>query len=194
MVHNVIPQINRTPSVCGSSPIQWTGGYTPHIPGPLMDQQTGHNPAHMDPSAQFLEKLRLQQEAAKATAQADGDHRLRRALLRKFMGQQTLLKAGDLCYYWRDAPAGSTAKLRWRGSATVIMREPGSAGPNSDAYLLGHGTLLRAAPEHVKPAQMAQDNAEKATGPLDSAKQRGHTLHRPGQVQQEKEARSEHGG
>ena len=42
----VIPQINRTPNVCGYSPIQWTIGYTPHIPGPLMEEQTGYNPAH----------------------------------------------------------------------------------------------------------------------------------------------------
>eukprot|EP00435_Cladocopium_sp_Y103_P057779 s2481_g20.t1 len=48
------------------------------------------------------------------------------------MGQQTLLIAGDLCFYWRDAPAGSNAKLRWRGPATVIMREPGPSGPQSD--------------------------------------------------------------
>ena len=36
----VIPQINRTPNVCGFSPIQWTLGYTPHIPGLLMEEQT----------------------------------------------------------------------------------------------------------------------------------------------------------
>ena len=69
----------RTPIVCGFSPIQWTLGYTPHIPGLLMEELSGNNPAHLDPSALFLEKLRLQQEAAKATAQADSDHRLRRA-------------------------------------------------------------------------------------------------------------------
>ena len=44
-----------------------------------MEELSGNNPAHLDPSALFLEKLRLQQEAAKATAQADSDHRLRRA-------------------------------------------------------------------------------------------------------------------
>ena len=92
----VVPQINRTPNVCGFSPIQWTLGYTPHIPGLLMEEQTGNNPAHLDPSAKFMEKLRFQQKAAKATAEADGDRRLRRALLRKFMGKQTLLGPGDL--------------------------------------------------------------------------------------------------
>ena len=81
----MIPQINRTPNICGFSPIQWTLGYTPHIPGLLMEEQRGNNPAHLDPSDRFLEKLKLQQEAAKAVAQSDGDHSLRRALLRKFM-------------------------------------------------------------------------------------------------------------
>lgn len=86
----VIPQINQTPNDCGFSPIQWTLGYTPHILGLLMEELAGNNPAHLDPSALFLVKLRLQQEAEKATAQADGDHHLRRALLRKFMGQPDL--------------------------------------------------------------------------------------------------------
>eukprot|EP00435_Cladocopium_sp_Y103_P044132 s625_g12.t1 len=83
----VVPQINRTPNVCGFNPIQWTLGCTPHIPGLLMEEQTGDNPAHLDPSQRFMEKLRLQQEAAKATAEADGDRRLRQALLRKFIGK-----------------------------------------------------------------------------------------------------------
>ena len=131
----VIPQINRTPNVCGFSPIQWTLGYTPHIPGLLMEEQTVNNPAQLDPSARFLEKLRLQQEAAKATAEADGDNRLRRALLRKYMGQPCILSPGDLCFYWRDAPAGSHVKLRWRGPATVIMREPGPSWPKQRCLL-----------------------------------------------------------
>ena len=83
-----------------------------------------------------MEKLRLKQEAVKATAAADTDRRLRRALLRKFMGQQTILTTRPLyCYYWRDAPAGSNAKLRWRGPSVVIMREAGPTGPNSDVLV-----------------------------------------------------------
>ena len=95
------------------------------------------NPSHLDPTAQFMEKLRLQQEAGKATMEADIDSRLRRALLRKYMGHHSLLNTGDLCYYWRDAPNGSGAKLRWRGPATVIMREEGPAGPTTDVYWIG---------------------------------------------------------
>lgn len=112
-----------------------------------MEEQTMNNPATFDPPEAFMEKLRLKQEAVKATSAADTDRRLRRALLRKFMGQQTILNTGDYCYYWRDAPAGSNAKLRWRGPAVIIMREAGPTGPNSDVLWIGHGTnLLRAAP------------------------------------------------
>eukprot|EP00435_Cladocopium_sp_Y103_P067059 s369_g29.t1 len=168
----IIPQLNRTPNVHGFSPIQWVLGYTPQIPGLLSEESSLCNPAHLDPSERFMEKLRLQQEASKAMIEADTDHRLRRALLRKYMGQPLLLQPGDLCYYWRDTPPGSAAKLKWRGPATVIMREPGPHGPHTDVYWIGHGTvLLRAAPGHIKAATPLQDVTEKARDPLDTAKQ-----------------------
>ena len=165
----VIPQINRAPNVSGFSPIQWTLGYTPHVPGLLMEEPDVPNPAHLQPSELFMEKLRLQQEATKAMMTADTDRRLRRALLRKYMGHQSILRAGDLCFYWRDAPAGSAAKLRWRGPATIIMREEGPHGPHTDVYWIGHGTsLLRAAPEHVKPAALRPvEEQEAQPDPLD---------------------------
>ena len=168
----IVPQLNRTPNVHGYSPIQWVLGYTPHVPGLLSEESSMCNPAHLDPSERFMEKLRLQQQASKAMSEADTDHRLRRALLRKYMGQPLLLQPGDLCYYWRDTPPGSAAKLKWRGPATVIMREPGPHGPHTDVYWIGHGTvLLRAAPEHIKAATPVQDVTEKARDPLDTAKQ-----------------------
>ena len=189
----VVPQINRTPNVCGYSPIQWAIGYTPHVPGLLMEEPEVPNPSHLQPSEQFMEKLRLQQEAGKATMQADVDRRLRRALLRKFMGQQCTLRAGDLCFYWRDAPAGSAAKLRWRGPATVVMREEGARGPTTDVYWIAHGTsLLRAAPEHVKPATMRpheeaeqpQDPLQRARDALQAVQSGSDYLHRPATLQQ----------
>ena len=116
----VIPQINRTPNVCGYSPIQWTLGYTPHIPGMLMEEQTLNNPAALDPSEAFMEKLRLKQEAVKATAAADTDRRLRRALLRKFMGQQTILTTRatillllERCPCWKQLPSFVGEALPW---------------------------------------------------------------------------------
>ena len=130
----IVPQLNRTPNVQGFSPLQWVLGYTPHVPGLLSEESSLYNPAHLNPSEKFMEQLRLRQEASKAMIEADTDHRLRRALLRKYMGQPVLLQPGDLCYYWRDTPAGSSTKLKWRGPATIIMREPGQHGPHTDIY------------------------------------------------------------
>ena len=174
----VVPQINRMPNVKGFSPIQWTLGYTPHIPGLLMEEQTGSNPAQLDPSQQFMEKLRLQQSALKATSEADLDRRLRRALL-----QVRILNTGDKCYYWRDSPASSGTKLRWKGPATVVMRESSPAGPHADIYWIAHGTvLLRAAPEHVKPADPRPMQDEDET-PLDRAKRALHEVRGRGVTQ-----------
>lgn len=170
----VIPQINRTPNVNDYSPIQWTMGYIPHIPGMLMEERSMSNPAVLDPTQQFMEKLQLIQAAMVATTSADTDQRLRRALLRRYMGQHVMLNTGDRCFYWRDGPQTLGAKIKWRGPATVIMREASSIGPHGDIYWIAHGTvLLRAAPEHVKPATMTtidKDNNKDSDEALDRAK------------------------
>ena len=104
------------------------------------------------------------------------------------MGQPLLLQPGDLCYYWRDTPPGSAAKLKWRGPATVIMREPGPHGPHTDVYWIGHGTvLLRAAPEHIKAATPIHDLTETGHGQTSLEQHQESwcdTLHRPQQKQQ----------
>ena len=164
----VIPQVNRMPNVSGYSPVQWAMGYTPHIPGLLMEEQI--TPIHLDPTEAFKEKLELQASAAKAITEANIDARLRRALLRKFVGQPLVLNSGDRCYYWRDGPANGP-KLRWRGPAVVVMKETSEAGPHADIYWLAHGTtLLRAAPEHVRPAMHPENDESRAMDSIDRAK------------------------
>jgi hypothetical protein len=74
------------PNVSGYSPVQWAMGYTPHIPGLLMEEQI--SPAYLDPTEACREKLELQASAAKALNEANIDTHLRRALLRKFVGNQ----------------------------------------------------------------------------------------------------------
>ena len=105
--------------------------------------------------------------ASDAVNKANIDSRLRRALLRKYTGQQSILATGDRCYYWRDGTAAGS-KLRWKGPAIVVMREVSDAGPHADIYWIAHGTsLLRAAPEHVKPAVYKDTDT---MDPLDRAK------------------------
>ena len=72
-----------------------------------------------------------------------------------------MLSTGDRCYYWRDGPANGP-KLRWRGPAIVVMKETCEAGPHGDIYWLAHGTtLLRAAPEHVRPASHPESDESR---------------------------------
>ena len=75
-VNYLIRQINHTPNVCGLNPIQWSLGYTPHIPGLLMEEQNMNNPATFDPSASFIEKPPLKQEAVKVNSEVDMDRGL----------------------------------------------------------------------------------------------------------------------
>ena len=122
----VIPQINRSTNVRGYSPVQWVLGYTPHVPGLITEEPL--SPPTLEPSDEFLNKLKSQKAAANAVFSADVDTRL---LNRKYMGQLATYQLGDLCYYYRDGPGGIGPKLRWRGPARVVMVEQLEAGPKS---------------------------------------------------------------
>ena len=84
----VIPQVNRMPNVQGYSPLQWTLGYNPHVPGLLMEEEL--NPTQLHPTEAFRMKLNYQQVATKAISQANDDDRLRRALLRRYSWSEAL--------------------------------------------------------------------------------------------------------
>lgn len=45
----VIPQVNRMPNVQGYSPLQWTLGYNPHVPGLLMEEELNPTQLHHQP-------------------------------------------------------------------------------------------------------------------------------------------------
>ena len=143
----VIPQVNRMPNVQGYSPLQWTLGYNPHVPGLLMEEEL--NPTQLHPTEAFRIKLNYQQVATKAISQANNDERLRRALLRRYNGMKHSLQTGDLCYYWRDAVNNQKPgpKISWRGPATNVMIEH---EPHEVLWLVHGTTMLRASPKHVK--------------------------------------------
>ena len=144
----VIPQVNRMPNVQGYSPLQWTLGYNPHVPGLLMEEEL--NPTQLHPTEAFKIKLNYQQVATKAISQANNDDRLRRALLRRYSGVKHSLQTGDLCFYWRDVVNSQKPgpKISWKGPATVVMVEH---EPHEVLWLVHGTTMLRASPEHVKP-------------------------------------------
>ena len=170
-INYVLPQVNRMPNVQGYSPLQWTLGYNPHVPGLLMEENLQLPQLH--PTQAFRQKLAYQSTATQVIAKANNDERLRRALLRQHVGNQSPLSTGDLCYYWRDSPHQGHAgpKILWRGPATVVMMEQ----QPHEVLWLAHGTsLIRAAPEHVKPLLEQSTNTEptpQVLQPLQRARQ-----------------------
>ena len=83
--------------------------------------------------------------AKMAIVQAEMDQKLRRTLLRKYAGTNTVLHPGQPCFFWRDAQAPDLIKIRWKGPATVIMREDGPDGKPAIYWLGYKSQLLRCA-------------------------------------------------
>ena len=104
----VIPQVNRLPNMQGDSPLQWTLGYNPHVPGLLMEEEL--NPTQLHPTEAFRTSTLFRQELVNSQ------------------------KPGP--------------KIFWKGPATVVMVEH---EPHEVLWLVHGTTMLRAAPEHVKP-------------------------------------------
>ena len=145
----VLPQVNSTPSAAGFSPAQWVIGYQPAFPGDLLAE--GLNPSHLGGNLSFERVLEKRSAAKQALVKADTDQRLRRALLRRYAGSNTLLEPGQACFYWRDARHADLVKIRWLGPATVIFREDDPSTGKPHLYWIAHGAqLLRCAPHHVR--------------------------------------------
>lgn len=90
----------------------------------------------------------------------------------KFTGQLTIFHIGDLCYYYRDGPGGIGPKLKWKGPARVVMVEQLDGGPHSTIYWILHGTsLLRTAPEHLRPVPRDEKNKTHDDDPFYRAQQ-----------------------
>ena len=123
----------------------------------------------------------MRRNAAKSALQrADTDHRLRRALLRRYAGANIRLAVGQTCFYWRDAQQADLVKIRWRGPAKVLMVEDDEQG-NASIYWICHKTqLLRCAPHHCRPdfrqiTNNVVDNLLEAKEVLRQVKSRGVT-------------------
>ena len=166
----VVPQLNNTPSTSGFSPAQWVLGQFPEFPGELLS--TNLTPVHLGES--FEDELTRRATARMAIVQADVDQKLRRTLLRKYAGTNQVLNPGQKCFFWRDARAPDLIKIRWKGPATVLMKEEDEDG-RVKIYWLGYKTqLLRAAPHHVRP-EIGQ-TMDSLRGTLDDAKTVIHQL------------------
>ena len=88
-------QVNSNPNVAGFSPAQWVVGFQPKFPGDLTSE--GLNPGRLAGSASFEQTLQGRSSAKHALTKADSDRRLRRALLRRYGGSNSVLEPGQNC-------------------------------------------------------------------------------------------------
>ena len=128
----------------------------------------------------FEHELARPATAKMAIIQVDTDMKLRRALLRKYAGTNIPLMPGQKCFFWRDARAPDLVKIRWKGPATVLMREEDESGKPKIYWLAYKSQLLRAAPLHVRPeigksTTNMMGNFEDAKAVIRSLKSRGVT-------------------
>ena len=163
----------------GYNPSQWLLGYQPQVNGLLISDQIV--PVHLAGGSSFEDALRRRNAAKTALLQADTDQRLRRALLRRYAGDNIRLSVGQTCFYCRDAQQADLVKIRWRGPAKVLMVENDEQG-NASIYWICHKTqLLRRAPHHVRLdfrtiSKNVIDNLQEAKDVLRGAKSRGITM------------------
>ena len=174
----VIRQLNSQPTVSGYSPAQWLLGYQPSMSGLLTSDQI--TPVHLGGNTTFEEALLRRNAAKTAILSADTDRRLRRALLRRYAGDNIRLAVGQTVYYWRDAQSPDLCKICWKGPAKVLMVEENEQGLPSVYWICHKSQLIRCAPHHCRPdfhhiSQNIVDNLIEAKELLRSLKSRGVT-------------------
>ena len=94
----ILPQLNAQPTVSGFSPSQWLLGFQPSIGNLLTSDQI--TPAHLCGGASFEQALHRRNVPKAAILQADTDQRSRRALLRRYAGENLPLTVGQTCFFW----------------------------------------------------------------------------------------------
>ncbi len=150
----VPPRINQLSWTRGFSPYQWVIGKTPQQDLSLTSEL--YNPGvDPDDATSFVKAQEKRMRAACAFLRADSDAKLRRAMNQNYMELKDEIRLGQSCYYWRIQGTGHLKKNKWRGPAVCIgvAHETSNETGRVVVVWLVHGTsLLRCAPQHVRPA------------------------------------------
>ena len=140
----------------GYSPEQIVLGKAVHVPGSLTSDEDLSSHAATEGSdleaERHRQRLELRCQARKVFWEADNNHAIRRALLRRGNPTRGPYRPGDWVLYWlRKTSPNRLAAGRWHGPAKVICQE-GSA-----VVWVSHGTtVLRCAPENLRPASLRE--------------------------------------
>ena len=107
---------------CGHSPTQWVFGKLPRLPPELGDPDAGEEVSwDVTKDAKFQRTAAIRASARIAFHRAQGDERLRRALLQRARTQQRDFEAGDPVHYWEQPK--DRRRGRWVGPAVVVGRQ-----------------------------------------------------------------------
>ena len=143
----------------GFTPEQALLGKARSLPGSLTaDEQSG---AHLLAESEspeglrFRESLQRREQARKAFVMADNDSACRRALLRRSRPGAVEFSQGDWVLYWKRNRGNIRAERgRWHGPAQVITVEQ-----HRVIWLSHGGYLIRASPQHLRPASLREYRA-----------------------------------
>ena len=143
--------VNRLTNKSGFSPCQRMLGFNPRLPGSLLSG--GHDDYGVlskldNGDLQMQRSMNLRREAAKAYHDADCNQALRHAVHsapKKLYDYQP----GQMVYFWRKAQekAKKNNSDFWIGPAKVILTDMPST-----VWLSYQNKLVRACPEHLRPA------------------------------------------
>ena len=135
----------------GFSPEVLVFGTGLRVPGSVASDD--HLPSHLAAvddnghGIRFRTQLAMRESARKAFHEADNSMALRRAMLRRNRPNRGNYIAGEWVMIWRQ----SEHQKGWIGPCKVIQQD----GQNS-VFSMHHGTLVRAAPEHIRPVSSVE--------------------------------------
>ena len=171
----IVPSLNNNTFVNGYTPCQLAHGRQPNVPGLLSDERTSPLQLQTTEQERLYKKLQLRASAHAACAKAEIDVKLRRALLRRFTGQNEDLSPGERCLYWRESN-DRFHTIQWRGPAVVLAVQRDPDTNVVDTYWIAHGTsLLRAGKQHVRKLPNLQGSigsTERAIQAMEGLRQR----------------------
>ena len=144
VVDSVCEAKNRNGTYNGTTPSQWLLGKSRH---PLVD--TSEASPLLTTGSAFEEHLARMTVATQQFHAADAKYILHMAA-RARSRVISEVQAGQLVYYFRRGKKKSDTG--YKGPAKVIAVEKGQGGTPMIAWLSHAGTLIRAAPEHLRMA------------------------------------------
>ena len=136
-----VPCLNQSTFVNGYTPMQLALGRQPNLPGLISDDRTGPLQLQQTEQDRLRRRLELKAKAQHACAQAEIDVMLRRAMLRRFTGNDEDLHPGECCLYWRET-GNRFHTNQWKGPAVVVAVQTDPDTGCIDTYRLAHGTML----------------------------------------------------